>query len=248
MQNTLTGKVALVTGASRGIGRAIALKLAAEGAAVVINYHGSMEKAKEVKAEIESDGGIAEIMQCNADYQATEAMIRKVTDDFGRLDILVNNAGITRDGLLMKMSEEDYDTVLDTNLKGTFHCIRFAARQMLRQRGGRIINLSSVSGILGNAGQANYSASKAGVIGLTKSAARELASRGITVNAVAPGFIETEMTAVLTEKVRESAVAQIPMGAFGTAEDVAEAVAFLASDSARYITGQTIHVDGGMAM
>ena len=226
MQNTLTGKVALVTGASRGIGRAIALKLAAEGAAVVINYHGSMEKAKEVKAEIESDGGIAEIMQCNvADYQATEAMIRKVTDDFGRLDILVNNAGITRDGLLMKMSEEDYDTVLDTNLKGTFHCIRFAARQMLRQRGGRIINLSSVSGILGNAGQANYSASKAGV-----------------------GFIETEMTAVLTEKVRESAVAQIPMGAFGTAEDVAEAVAFLASDSARYITGQTIHVDGGMAM
>ena len=208
-----------------------------------------MEKAKEVKAEIESDGGIAEIMQCNvADYQATEAMIRKVTDDFGRLDILVNNAGITRDGLLMKMSEEDYDTVLDTNLKGTFHCIRFAARQMLRQRGGRIINLSSVSGILGNAGQANYSASKAGVIGLTKSAARELASRGITVNAVAPGFIETEMTAVLTEKVRESAVAQIPMGAFGTAEDVAEAVAFLASDSARYITGQTIHVDGGMAM
>lgn len=249
MQNTLTGKVALVTGASRGIGRAIALKLAAEGAAVVINYHGSMEKAKEVKAEIESDGGIAEIMQCNvADYQATEAMIRKVTDDFGRLDILVNNAGITRDGLLMKMSEEDYDTVLDTNLKGTFHCIRFAARQMLRQRGGRIINLSSVSGILGNAGQANYSASKAGVIGLTKSAARELASRGITVNAVAPGFIETEMTAVLTEKVRESAVAQIPMGSFGTAEDVAEAVAFLASDSARYITGQTIHVDGGMAM
>ena len=234
MQNTLTGKVALVTGASRGIGRAIALKLAAEGAAVVINYHGSMEKAKEVKAEIESDGGIAEIMQCNvADYQATEAMIRKVTDDFGRLDILVNNAGITRDGLLMKMSEEDYDTVLDTNLKGTFHCIRFAARQMLRQRGGRIINLSSVSGILGNAGQANYSASKAGVIGLTKSAARELASRGITVNAVAPGFIETEMTAVLPEKVRESAVAQIPMGAFGTAEDVAEAVAFLASDSAR---------------
>lgn len=249
MQNTLTGKVALVTGASRGIGRAIALKLAAEGAAVVINYHGSMEKAKEVKAEIESDGGIAEIMQCNvADYQATEAMIRKVTDDFGRLDILVNNAGITRDGLLMKMSEEDYDTVLDTNLKGTFHCIRFAARQMLRQRGGRIINLSSVSGILGNAGQANYSASKAGVIGLTKSAARELASRGITVNAVAPGFIETEMTVVLSEKVRESAVAQIPMEAFGTAEDVAEAVAFLASDSARYITGQTIHVDGGMAM
>lgn len=249
MQNTLTGKVALVTGASRGIGRAIALKLAAEGAAVVINYHGSMEKAKEVKAEIESDGGITEIMQCNvADYQATEAMIRKVTDDFGRLDILVNNAGITRDGLLMKMSEEDYDTVLDTNLKGTFHCIRFAARQMLRQRGGRIINLSSVSGILGNAGQANYSASKAGVIGLTKSAARELASRGITVNAVAPGFIETEMTAVLSEEVKKASAAQIPLGYFGKPEDIAKTVAFLASDDAAYITGQVIQVDGGMVI
>lgn len=249
MQNTLTGKVALVTGASRGIGRAIALKLAAEGAAVVINYHGSMEKAKEVKAEIESDGGIAEIMQCNvADYQATEAMIRKVTDDFGRLDILVNNAGITRDGLLMKMSEEDYDTVLDTNLKGTFHCIRFAARQMLRQRGGRIINLSSVSGILGNAGQANYSASKAGVIGLTKSAARELASRGITVNAVAPGFIETEMTAVLSEEVKKASAAQILLGHFGKPEDIAKTVAFLASDDAAYITGQVIQVDGGMVI
>lgn len=249
MQNTLTGKVALVTEASRGIGRAIALKLAAEGAAVVINYHGSMEKAKEVKAEIESDGGIAEIMQCNvADYQATEAMIRKVTDDFGRLDILVNNAGITRDGLLMKMSEEDYDTVLDTNLKGTFHCIRFAARQMLRQRGGRIINLSSVSGILGNAGQANYSASKAGVIGLTKSAARELASRGITVNAVAPGFIETEMTAVLSEEVKKASAAQIPLGYFGKPEDIAKTVAFLASDDAAYITGQVIQVDGGMVI
>ena len=249
MQNTLTGKVALVTGASRGIGRAIALKLAAEGAAVVINYHGSMEKAKEVKAEIESDGGIAEIMQCNvADYQATEAMIRKVTDDFGRLDILVNNAGITRDGLLMKMSEEDYDTVLDTNLKGTFHCIRVAARQMLRQRGGRIINLSSVSGILGNAGQANYSASKAGVIGLTKSAARELASRGITVNAVAPGFIETEMLDQMTDAAKEAGKAQIPFGRYGKTEEIANTVAFLASEKASYITGQVICVDGGMAM
>ena len=247
MQNTLTGKVALVTGASRGIGRAIALKLAAEGAAVVINYHGSMEKAKEVKAEIESDGGIAEIMQCNvADYQATEAMIRKVTDDFGRLDILVNNAGITRDGLLMKMSEEDYDTVLDTNLKGTFHCIRFAARQMLRQRGGRFINLSSVSGILGNAGQANYAASKAGVIGLTKSAAKELASRQITVNAIAPGYIDTDMTAVLSDSVKESVQSSIPLKRMGTAQDIAQAAVFLASDKASYITGQVLSVNGGM--
>lgn len=245
----LEGKVAVVTGASRGIGKAIALKLASQGAKVVINYNGSEEKAKEVQAQIETEGGKAVIYRCDvSDYGACQTFIQDVIKTEGSMDILVNNAGITRDGLLMKMSEEDYDTVLDTNLKGTFHCIRFAARQMLRQRGGRIINLSSVSGILGNAGQANYSASKAGVIGLTKSAARELASRGITVNAVAPGFIETEMTAVLTEKVRESAVAQIPMGAFGTAEDVAEAVAFLASDSARYITGQTIHVDGGMAM
>lgn len=249
MQNTLTGKVALVTGASRGIGRAIALKLAAEGAAVVINYHGSMEKAKEVKAEIESDGGIAEIMQCNvADYQATEAMIRKVTDDFGRLDILVNNAGITRDGLLMKMSEEDFDRVIDTNLKGAFHTIRFAARQMLKQRSGRIINMASVVGVTGNAGQANYAASKAGVIGLTKATARELASRGITVNAVAPGFIETDMTAVLPKKVKEASVSQIPLGKFGSPEQVASAVAFLASSDAAYITGQVLHVDGGMVM
>ena len=183
-----------------------------------------------------------------ADFDACKEFIETVIKEQGRIDILVNNAGITKDGLLMKMSEEDFDKVLDTNLKGTFHTIRAALRQMIRQRSGRIINMASVVGVSGNAGQANYAASKAGVIGLTKTAAREVASRGITVNAVAPGFIETEMTAVLTEKVRESAVAQIPMGAFGTAEDVAEAVAFLASDSARYITGQTIHVDGGMAM
>ena len=175
-------------------------------------------------------------------------MIRKVTDDFGRLDILVNNAGITRDGLLMKMSEEDYDTVLDTNLKGTFHCIRFAARQMLRQRGGRIINLSSVSGILGNAGQANYSASKAGVIGLTKSVARELSSRGITCNAVAPGFIDTEMTAQMTDKAKEAVKTQIPLGRVGKVDDIAEVVTFLASEKASYITGQVISVDGGMSI
>ena len=249
MQNTLTGKVALVTGASRGIGRAIALKLAAEGAAVVINYHGSMEKAKEVKAEIESDGGIAEIMQCNvADYQATEAMIRKVTDDFGRLDILVNNAGITRDGLLMTMKEEDFDAVAATNLKGTFLCMKAVARQMMRQRYGRIISMSSVVGLRGNAGQVNYAASKAGVVGMTKSLAKELASRGVTVNAVAPGFIETDMTAAMPQAAKDAMMPTIPMQRLGAPEDVAKAVAFLASDEAAYVTGQVLAVDGGMAM
>ena len=175
-------------------------------------------------------------------------MFKEIVAELGSVDILVNNAGITKDGLLMKMSEEDYDAVLDTNLKGTFNCIRFVARQMIKQRGGRIINMSSVSGVLGNAGQANYSASKAGVIGLTKSAARELASRGVTVNAIAPGFINTEMTEVLSDKVKEGAVAQIPMGKFGETEDIANAVVFLASEGARYITGQVINVDGGMAM
>lgn len=245
----LEGKVAVVTGASRGIGRAVALKLASEGAAVVINYNGSADKAEEVKSEIEKNGGKAEVMQCNvSDFQACENFIKEVISQFGRLDILVNNAGITRDGLLMRMSEEDFDAVLDTNLKGTFNCIRFASRQMMKQRCGRIINLSSVSGVLGNAGQANYSASKAGVIGLTKSAARELASRGITVNAIAPGFINTEMTQGLPEKVKEGAVAQIPLGSFGEPEDIAEAAAFLASEKAGYITGQVLCVDGGMAM
>ena len=218
----LEQKVAVVTGASRGIGRAIAEKLAEEGVFVVINYRGNEEQAKQVQQTIKEQGGNA--------------------------DILVNNAGITRDGLLMKMTESDYDAVLQTNLKGTFNGIRFASRQMLRQKAGRIINISSVSGILGNAGQANYSASKAGVIGLTKSAARELASRGITVNAVAPGFIKTEMTEVLSEQVQDHAKSQIPLGSFGNPEDVAEAVWFLASDKAGYITGQVLNVDGGMAM
>ncbi|GAA0808294.1 3-oxoacyl-[acyl-carrier-protein] reductase [Faecalicatena orotica] len=245
----LEGKTAIVTGASRGIGRAVALKLAEEGAAVVINYNGSADRAEEVKNEIEKNGGKAEVMQCNvSDFQACENFIKEVTAKFGRIDILVNNAGITRDGLLMRMSEDDFDAVIDTNLKGTFNCIRFASRQMMKQRSGRIINLSSVSGVLGNAGQANYCASKAGVIGLTKSAARELASRGITVNAIAPGFIHTEMTEVLPEKVKEASVAQIPLGTFGEPEDIAEAAAFLASEKARYITGQVLCVDGGMAM
>ena len=245
----LAGKIAVVTGASRGIGRAIAIRLAGEGATVVINYNGSKEKAEEVKQEIEGAGGKAAVCQCNvADFDQCQAFIQKVIDEFGRVDILVNNAGITRDGLLMKMSEEDFDQVIETNLKGAFHTIRFASRQMLRQKSGRIINLSSVVGVTGNAGQANYAASKAGVIGLTKSAARELASRGITVNAIAPGFIETDMTSVLSEKVKEGAAAGIPLGAFGKPEDVAAAVAFLASDEAGYITGQVLHVDGGMVM
>lgn len=245
----LEGKIAVVTGASRGIGRAIAVRLAGEGATVVINYNGSKEKAEEVKQEIEGAGGKAAVCQCNvADFDQCQAFIQKVIDEFGRIDILVNNAGITRDGLLMKMSEEDFDQVIETNLKGAFHTIRFASRQMLRQKSGRIINLSSVVGVTGNAGQANYAASKAGVIGLTKSAARELASRGITVNAIAPGFIETDMTSVLSEKVKEGAAAGIPLGAFGKPEDVAAAAAFLASDEAGYITGQVLHVDGGMVM
>ena len=245
----LAGKVALVTGASRGIGKAIACKLAREGAKVIINYNGSKEKAEAVKSEIEAAGGQAEVYQCDvSDYTACETFIQTVIKEEGSLDILVNNAGITKDGLLMKMSEEDFDKVLDTNLKGAFNTIRFASRQMLRQKGGRIINMSSVVGISGNAGQANYAASKAGMIGLTKAAARELASRGITVNAIAPGFIETDMTDVLSDKVKEASEAQIPLGHFGKPEDVAAAAAFLASEEARYITGQVLHVDGGMVM
>lgn len=245
----LSGKVAVVTGASRGIGKTIAIKMAEAGAYVVINYNGSADKAEAVRKEIEDKGGKASVYQCNvSDFAACEKFIQDVIAEYGRLDILVNNAGITRDGLLMKMTEEDFDAVLDTNLKGTFNCIRFSSRQMLKQRSGRIINLSSVSGVMGNAGQANYSASKAGVIGLTKATARELASRHITVNAIAPGFIETEMTEVLSDSVKEEAVKQIPLGAFGKTEDIANLAVFLASEQANYITGQVINVDGGMAM
>lgn len=245
----LKGKVAVVTGASRGIGKAIAKKLAERGATVIINFNGSEAKAQEVMDEIKEMGGNAEIVQCNvADFAACEAFLKEVVDKFGRIDILVNNAGITKDGLLMRMSEEDFGKVIDTNLKGTFNCMRFVSRQMMKQKSGRIINMSSVVGVCGNAGQVNYAASKAGVIGMTKSAAKELASRGITVNAIAPGFIETDMTNVLSDKVKEESVKQIPMGCFGQAEDIAAAVAFLASDEARYITGQVLHVDGGMAM
>lgn len=245
----LEGKIAVVTGASRGIGKAIAKELAAEGATVVINYNGSEEKAHEVKYEIIEKGGTAKCMQCDvANYDVCDDFIKDVINQFGRIDILVNNAGITRDGLLMRMSEEDFSDVIDVNLKGTFHCIRFVSRQMMKQRSGRIINMASVVGISGNAGQINYAASKAGIIGMTKSAAKELASRGITVNAIAPGFIETEMTEVLPDKVKEEMRKQIPLARMGQPEDVAKAVAFLASDSAAYITGQVLQVDGGMVM
>ena len=245
----LNGKIAVVTGASRGIGKAIAMKFAQLGATVVINYNGSAQKAEEVKQSIIADGGRAVIKQCNvADYDACEAFIKEVIDQFGRINILVNNAGITKDGLIMRMSEEDFTNVVDVNLKGTFHCIRFASRQMMKQRSGRIINMSSVVGISGNAGQINYAASKAGVIGMTKSAAKELASRGITVNAIAPGYIETDMTNVLSDKVKEETMKQIPLGRLGQTGDIAAAAAFLASDEAGYITGQVLAVDGGMAV
>ena len=251
----LTNKTALVTGASRGIGAAIAKSLAKEGAFVIINYNGSKERANAVAAEITADGGKAAVYGCNvSDYSACEKMAKdimetyQIKEDFGSIDILVNNAGITRDDLLMKMSEEAFDAVIATNLKGTFNTIRHFSRYLLKQRSGTIINLSSVSGILGNAGQANYSASKAGVIGLTKSVARELSSRGITCNAVAPGFIDTEMTAQMTDKAKEAVKTQIPLGRVGKVDDIAEVVTFLASEKASYITGQVISVDGGMSI
>lgn len=245
----LTDKTALVTGASRGIGRAVAKMLAAQGAYVYVNYLGSEQAAQETVSEIVRGGGNAEAIQCNvADFKQCGDMIAAIMKKSGRLDILVNNAGITRDGLLMKMSEEDFDQVMDINLKGTFYTIRHASRFMLKQRSGKIVNITSVSGVLGNAGQANYSASKAGVIGLTKSAARELASRGICVNAVAPGYVKTDMTSVLSEQVKEQMLAQIPLGRAALPEEIAGVVLFLASEQSAYMTGQVLHVDGGMAM
>ena len=245
----LDGKIAVVTGAAKGIGRAIAVKLADQGATVIINYNGSDSQAMEVVKEIEEKGGKAEAVQCNvAEYESVGVFLEGVIKKYGKLDILVNNAGITRDNLLMKMSEEDFDAVINTNLKGVFNCMKHVARQMIKQKTGRIINISSVSGVLGNAGQANYCAAKAGVIGITKSFAREVASRGITVNAIAPGFIHTAMTEVLPEAIKAASLEQIPMKRFGAVEDIAGVAAFLASEEAGYITGQVISVDGGMAM
>ncbi|HDA1708934.1 TPA: 3-oxoacyl-[acyl-carrier-protein] reductase [Staphylococcus aureus] len=242
-------KSALVTGASRGIGRSIALQLAEEGYNVAVNYAGSKEKAEAVVEEIKAKGVDCFAIQANvADADEVKAMIKEVVSQFGSLDVLVNNAGITRDNLLMRMKEQEWDDVIDTNLKGVFNCIQKATPQMLRQRSGAIINLSSVVGAVGNPGQANYVATKAGVIGLTKSAARELASRGITVNAVAPGFIVSDMTDALSDELKEQMLTQIPLARFGQDTDIANTVAFLASDKAKYITGQTIHVNGGMYM
>ena len=245
----LTGKVAIVTGASRGIGRAIAQTLAAAGATVILNYNGSAEAAEQTATDIRSTGGSAETVKCNvAEDAESAAFVKTVLDKYGRVDILVNNAGITRDNLIVRMTDEEFDAVLDTNLKGAFHMIKHLTRTFMKQRYGKIINISSVSGIIGNAGQANYAASKAGLIGLTKSVARELASRNICVNAVAPGFIRTDMTDKLPENVRENAVKTIPLGKMGSPEDVAQAVLFLAGEASDYITGQVLCVDGGMAM
>jgi len=245
----LDGKVAIVTGASRGIGREVAITLAEAGADVVVNYAGSADKANAVVDKIKSLGRQAIAYQCNvADSDSVQGMVNDTISQFGKVDILVNNAGITKDNLLMRMKENEWDDVINTNLKGVFLCTKAVTRQMMKQRSGRIINMASIVGVIGNPGQANYVAAKAGVIGLTKSTARELASRGITVNAIAPGFITTDMTDQLTEEQKETMLKQIPLAKFGSAEDIAKAALFLASNDANYITGQTINVDGGMVM
>lgn len=244
----LEGKVAIVTGASRGIGRAIAIKFAREGASLVVTAT-TLENARKIAAEVEALGQKTLALAVDvADPAAVEAMFASVVETFGKVDILVNNAGITKDGLLLRMKDADWDAVIDVNLKGAFNCVREAAKLMTKARSGRIVNISSVVGEMGNAGQINYSASKAGMIGLTKSAARELAKRGITVNAVTPGFIETDMTAVLSDKVREGLVQQIPLERLGTPDDVANAVFFLVSPMGDYITGHVLSVNGGMYM
>ena len=245
----LSGKRALVTGASRGIGRAVALRLAAEGASVALNYHSGREEAETVAAEIAAAGGSAATLAGNvADAAQAEALVDAAVEALGGLDILVNNAGITRDNLLMRLSEEDWDAVIDTNLKGAFLCTKAAVRPMLRQRSGRIVNMSSVVALTGNPGQANYTAAKAGLIGFTRTIAREVASRGITVNALAPGFIATQMVEAIPEELQAQIRERIPLGTFGSPEDVAGCVAFLASADAAYITGQVISIDGGLGL
>jgi len=245
----LDDRVAVVTGGSRGIGRAVALELARRGATVVVNYRGNQDAANEVVKAIEDAGGKSKAAQADvSDFTQAEALIKDTMASFGKIDILVNNAGTTRDMLIMMMPESDWDTVITTNLKSAFNTSKAAVKQMMRKRYGRIINMSSVAGIAGNAGQTNYSASKAGLIGLTKSLAREVASRNITVNAVAPGFIPTELTAIVPEEIKEASLKTIPLGRWGSPEEVAYAVAFLASDEAAYITGHVLSVDGGMVM
>ncbi len=245
----MNGKVALVTGASRGIGRAVAMELAKNGVNLIINYSGSEDAAKEVLKEVTQLGVEAYIYKANVgDYKECAAMVEFTIEKFSKIDILVNNAGITKDMLLMRMSEEQFDDVININLKGTFNCMQLVSKYMIKAKSGRIINMASVSGRLGNAGQVNYAASKAGVEGMTKAAAREMAARGITVNAIAPGFVKTDMTDVLSDKVKENIIESIPMKTFGIPEDIAKTVVFLAGEGARYITGQTISVDGGMYM
>lgn len=243
----LIDKIALVTGASRGIGRAVAIELASRGTFVIINYVQNESAAREVLSEIENSGGKAQVRQFDvSDFSKVQDEINKIGEEFGGLHILVNNAGITKDGLLLRMKEEDWDSVFSVNLKSVFNCTRAAAKIMMKQRFGRIINLTSIIGEMGNAGQANYSAAKAGIIGFTKSAAKELGSRGITVNAVSPGFVETDMTRNLPQNTREKYIEGIPLGRFGLPEDVAKVVAFLASDGASYITGEIVRVNGGL--